>query len=170
MVAALYQSRSGRGGTRIFTYKGVRFGWSTIQDMYHREVQRRKSSQCSRLKSNHVYRDAWTRLNVLPSKVMQVRTDQFSLKKTNFFQQDEVLAELQEYASSKPRPHDADSVEMVVKYLQALNKFFEKGLLGTKVRVFNPEGWTLQRMEDGFNFFKEWRVEKISEGSSVMHT
>ena len=75
-----------------------------------------------------------------------------------------MLAELQEYASSHPRPHDAQSVEIVVKYLRALNNFFERGLLGNKVRVFNAEGRTLQRMEEGFAFFREWIKEQISKG------
>lgn len=75
MVAALYQSRPSRGGTRHFTRGGERFGWDVIVDMYNRETERRENGQCVRipkLKANHVYRDSWTRLNVLPSKVMQV--------------------------------------------------------------------------------------------------
>jgi len=76
MVAALYQSRPvDKGGTREFMCNGVNFGWTVIEDMYYREVERKRSSQCSRvpkLKPNHVYRDAWTRLNVIPSKIMQV--------------------------------------------------------------------------------------------------
>ena len=76
MIAALYQSRpTDSGGTRKFNYKGVNFGWRVIEDMYYREVDRRKASLCSRvpkLKPNHIYRDAWTRLNVVPSKIMQV--------------------------------------------------------------------------------------------------
>ena len=51
------------------------FGWKTIQDLYKREVERIKSGQITRvpkLKESYVRRDSWTRLNVLPSKVMQV--------------------------------------------------------------------------------------------------
>lgn len=75
MVSALYQSRLSKGGTRQFTCGDKTFGWEVIVDMYKRETERRKTGQCVRvpkLKANHVYRDAWTRLNVLPSKVMQV--------------------------------------------------------------------------------------------------
>ena len=83
MVAALYQSRPRKdGGTRSFSHQGVEFGWSVIEDMYQREVERKKISQCARipkLKPNHIYRDAWTRLNVLPSKVMQVCEHAFFL-------------------------------------------------------------------------------------------
>ena len=76
MVAALFQSRTiDRGGTRTFTNNGVRFGWNVIEDMYYREVERRRKTQCSqipKLKPNHIYRDSWARLNVVPSKIMQV--------------------------------------------------------------------------------------------------
>ena len=51
------------------------FGWSIIEKMYDREVTRIKNGQCARipkLKQSHIHRDSWTRLNVLPSKVMQV--------------------------------------------------------------------------------------------------
>lgn len=46
-----------------------------MEDMYKRELVRIRSGQISRvpeLKESHVQRDSWTRLNVLPSKVMQV--------------------------------------------------------------------------------------------------
>ena len=43
--------------------------------MYRREVGRIKSGHCSRvpkLKESYICRDSWTRLNVQPSKIMQV--------------------------------------------------------------------------------------------------
>lgn len=46
-----------------------------IQDMYQREVERIKAGQLTRipkLKESFIVRDSWTRLNVMPSKVMQV--------------------------------------------------------------------------------------------------
>ena len=76
MVSALHQSRDAeRGGTRHFTIDRNTFGWSIIEKMYDREVTRIKNGQCARiskLKQSHIHRDSWTRLNVLPSKVMQV--------------------------------------------------------------------------------------------------
>ena len=76
MVAALFQSRpSDRGGTRCFSSKGCEFGWSAIENMYQREIARIREGKCSRvpkLKESHILRDSWTRLNVLPSKIMQV--------------------------------------------------------------------------------------------------
>ena len=48
MVAALYQSRPSKGGTRQFTHRGVRFGWEVIVYLYKRETERRKAGQCVR--------------------------------------------------------------------------------------------------------------------------
>lgn len=76
MVSALFQSRAkSAGGTRDFVKGGVHFGWKTVQDLYKRELDRIKAGQATRvpkLKESHIQRDSWTRLNVLPSKVMQV--------------------------------------------------------------------------------------------------
>lgn len=145
MVSALFQCRpQERGGTRAFSIGGQEFGWKVIADMYHRDLARIRAGQCSRipkLKESHIIRDSWTRLNVLPSKVMQ---------------QDEVIAELKEYAESKPAPQDAASVKQTILYLSALNNLFERSLLGQKVRVFNAEGSTIQRMEKAFQFFASW--------------
>ena len=74
MVSALYQSRPRfSGGTREFVKDKHHFGWKTIQDLYKREVECIKNGQITRVpKPSFVRRDSWTRLNVLPSKVMQV--------------------------------------------------------------------------------------------------
>ena len=54
MIAALYQSRpTDSGGTRKFIYNGVSFGWHVIEDMYYREVDRRRTSQCSRIPNSN---------------------------------------------------------------------------------------------------------------------
>ena len=53
---------------------------------------------------------------------------------------------------------------MVIEYLSALNLFFEQGLLGDKVRVFDPCGTTMQRMECGLNFYSNWMDELILKG------
>ena len=76
MVSALFQSREKvTGGTRSFVKDGRHFGWKVIQDLYKRELERIKKGQITRvpkLKKSYIRRDSWTRLNVLPSKVMQV--------------------------------------------------------------------------------------------------
>jgi len=66
----------GGGGTRTFTAAdGTTFGWKAILNLYSRECQRRDQG-CARmvpkLREVHVLRDAWTKLNVLPAKIMQV--------------------------------------------------------------------------------------------------
>ena len=80
MVSALYQSRpKSAGGTREFTKSGVSFGWEVLKGLYSREMERMKNGQLTRvpkLRESHIIRDSWTRLNVLPSKVMQVRTSE----------------------------------------------------------------------------------------------
>ena len=53
-----------------------------------------------------------------------------------YIQQDEVLAELREYVNNNPQASDAPAVTHTIAYLGALNKIFEKSLLGVKVRVF----------------------------------
>lgn len=76
MVSALFQSRPReKGGTRNLQKDGKPLSWKTVEDMYARELERMKSGQDTRvpkLKQSHIVRDSWTRLNVLPSKVMQV--------------------------------------------------------------------------------------------------
>ena len=82
--------------------------------------------------------------------------------------QNEVISELVEYANSIPVPDNVASVETVVEYLQALNNLFELSLLGNHVRIFKLEGSTFQRMEKGFNFFKKWCEDAISQGFVIL--
>ena len=82
MIAALYESRA--GGVNNFEKDGISFGWTAIEDMLSREVQRKKQNQLPRvpgLKENFVDRDPWTRLNVKPAKIMQVCSDQSFIPK-----------------------------------------------------------------------------------------
>lgn len=75
MINALFSSKS--GGTKQFQRGKEKssFGWTTIIDMYKRDVDRARKQQTRmvpRLKEVHVLRDAWTKLNVSPAKIMQV--------------------------------------------------------------------------------------------------
>jgi len=75
MINALFSSKS--GGTKLLQRgkDNSSFGWSTIVDMYTREVDRARQQQTRmipRLKEAHVIRDAWIKLNVSPAKIMQV--------------------------------------------------------------------------------------------------
>lgn len=80
MIAALHSSRP--GGTKNFAIDGCNFGWKALEDLFLREVERARTNQLRRvkdLKESHIYRDCWTRLNVKPAKIMQVRISQYCL-------------------------------------------------------------------------------------------
>lgn len=73
MIAALHSSRS--SGSKEFTKHGVNFGWFTVESVYKADMCRAECGITRRvpgLKYCHIVRDAWTRLNVLPAKIMQV--------------------------------------------------------------------------------------------------
>ncbi len=77
MTLFLATRRNERGGTKSFEMNGINFGWRTIIDMFKREmfkreVERRNLGAVPRLRESYVLRDAWTKLNVAPAKVMQV--------------------------------------------------------------------------------------------------
>ena len=80
MVAALYSSRI--DGTKEFRRGGTTFGWSTIEAVHRSDLYRAQQGISRRvpgLKYSHVVRDSWTRLNVLPAKIMQVCYDHNAL-------------------------------------------------------------------------------------------
>ena len=78
MINALFSSQD--GGTKRFTDEnGTNFGWKTILDMYSRECSRRDNGNARmvpRLREAYILRDSWTKLNVMPAKIMQVSTKQ----------------------------------------------------------------------------------------------
>ena len=74
MVNALFSSKA--GGTKQFKcVKEAEFGWKAITDLYTCELVRVSKSQAKMvplLREAHYLRDLWTKLNVLPTKIMQV--------------------------------------------------------------------------------------------------
>ena len=51
------------------------FWWKAIDDLYQRELEWAKQGlarMVPRLRETHILRDAWTKLNVHPAKIMQV--------------------------------------------------------------------------------------------------
>ena len=70
-----------------------------------------------------------------------------------YIQQDEVLVRLREYVHNNPKASDAPAVTHTIAYLEALNNIFERSMLGVKVRVFKANGSTLQRIDEGYQFF-----------------
>ena len=86
MIAALHSSR--QEGAKDFMRKGSHFGWDTIVGVYKADLYRAKQGITRRvpaLKYAYIVRDAWTRLNVLPAKIVQVKydTSQLLLQYTN---------------------------------------------------------------------------------------
>jgi len=76
MINALFASKDG-GARRFQTATKVSFGWKAIVDMYKRECTRRDSGHARmipKLREIHIIRDSWTKLNVTPAKIMQVRS------------------------------------------------------------------------------------------------
>ncbi len=64
-------------------------------------MQAGQATRVPKLKQSHIVRDSWTRLNVLPSKVMQVNKIINITNRNNIYcylriQQDEVFSELRE--------------------------------------------------------------------------
>lgn len=75
MINALHSSRD--GGTKKLTLDGNQFGWKAIVNMYERECQRvghGNARMVPKLREVHIIRDSWTKLNVSPAKIMQVRS------------------------------------------------------------------------------------------------
>ena len=73
MINALFSSRA--GGTKSFVLDGVLFGWDTIVSMYKRECDRVSNGLTRiipKMKEVFIICDAWTKLNVMPAKIMQV--------------------------------------------------------------------------------------------------
>lgn len=80
MINALFSSKD--GGTKQFSRdNSCTFGWKSITDLYKRELARASNNQARmvpRLREAHCLRDAWTKLNVLPAKIMQVKQAMFN--------------------------------------------------------------------------------------------
>ena len=167
LIAALYSSRC--DGSNKFEKDGILFGWKPIEDMLHKEVQRKNYQlpRVSGLKENFVYRDPWTRLNVNPAKVHTLL--HFMERKISiymyiyvicyliFSKTMYVISELEEHVSGLP-PSDeayAQSIKMTVAYLKTFNKLFERGILGKGAFIKDTTASCpiLTNMEEGFGFF-----------------
>ena len=57
-----------------------------------------------------------------------------------------------------------DLLRIMVKYPSALN-IFEKTLLGKKTRIFCAKGRGIQRLDEGFAYFREWADGLVKCGS-----
>ena len=91
-----------------------------------------------KLRENHVLRDSWTQLNVVPAKITQVCVQVHNTMYYNKYvqlyiliklQQEEVLSELYNHINQQPPPDDKAQVQATLSYLKACSQFFEKGFL-----------------------------------------
>ena len=78
-------------------------------------------------------------------------------------QQEHVITELKEYATATPLPSDTKEVLLVVDYLEACNKIFERGLLA-HVRIPSYPNQILENMEQGYSFFTRWLDSLLENG------
>ena len=58
---------------------------------------------------------------------------------------------------------DTDSVKLTLKYLEACNKVFEKGLLSHK-RVTSVNSKVLTSINTGFQYFVSWHKDLADTG------
>ena len=140
MCNALFSSRAG-GEKAFVSADGVSFGWEAIIDMYGRECQRQRDGiprDVPHLRKNFVSRDPWTKLNVLPAKIMQ---------------QEKVLTELRTYCLSNPS--DVKSVQATIDFLTACNHLFENGSL-SHTKVTATDSAPLVAIKHGYRFFEQW--------------
>ena len=79
MINALFSSQS--GGTKSFCDENkTNFGWKVIFDL--RECSRRDSGgarMVPKLRESFVLHDSWTKLNVMPAKIIQVSSQKMVL-------------------------------------------------------------------------------------------
>ena len=152
MVNQLWASREG-GAKKFESGDGVAFGWEQIMAMWDREKARRDTEQIRLvpgLLESYIERDAWTKLNVKPAKIMQ---------------QPPVLAELFSTANpdQEPQPRDAAPVMATYNYLSAVQKIFEDGFLLSKrdgtSKIRDLEAPILRSIQEGYDFFKDWHIQ-----------
>ena len=164
MINALHSSRN--EGTKKLTLDGNQFGWEAIVNMYERECQRVSSGNARmipKLREVHIIRDSWTKLNVSPAKIMQVRF--LYLEKCSFIirhlQQEQVLGELFDYISQNPL--DAAETRATLQYLESCHKLFEKGFLSHN-RILDTNSPILKSINEGYFFFTKWHKSLIKPG------
>ena len=170
MINALHSSCD--GGTRQLTLDGIWFGWNTIINMYERECQRVRNGNARmvpKLREVHIIRDSWTKLNVSPAKIMQVRfgiailfISDYSIYCHLSIQQEQVLGELFNYISQNPV--DAVETKATLQYLESCHKLlFEKGFLSHD-RIFGTDAAILKSINEGYLFFAKWHQSLIQPG------
>jgi hypothetical protein len=120
---------------------GTQFGWEELVLLKKREDARAAQNIPRRvpgLTQSYIDRDAWTRLNVAPAKIMQ---------------QIPVLREQHDHLSTGA-PGTEKTAE-VHAYLSALHSLFETGLLSKEIVNANQHK-PLDNILEGYAYFEEW--------------
>jgi hypothetical protein len=79
IINQLWASRDG-AAKQFESAEGWKLGWEAIIGMWEREKAKRDSNQILYLLESYVQRDAWTKLNVKPAKIMQVSANMHELQ------------------------------------------------------------------------------------------
>ena len=77
-----------------------------------------------------------------------------------------VLSELYDYTVQNPQPADVESVRATLKYLEACNKMFEKGLLSHE-KVCTIDSKVMQSIQEGYSFFVNWHESLSKHGKCL---
>jgi len=174
MINALHSSRN--GGTKNFMLNGNYFGWKTIINMYERECNRVSNGiarMVPKLWETHIIRDSWTKLNVSPAKIMQVRKIFLNYIYDFYLQQEQVMGELFHHISQNPT--DILETKTTLKYLESCHSIFEKGFLSHD-RIFSMDAGIITSINKGYSFFTQWHSSLINKGKclsayhSMLHT
>lgn len=142
-INAIFSSQE--GGTKRLSTPGGPLNWKVIEDMWDREVQRMRCSQIRKVPGmlkSYIERDAWTKLNVKPAKIMV---------------QDAVIAELASHAvTMSDNAEQKIENESMVQFLKALNLMFEHGFL-SHTPCFSADDEACANIRKGFEYFVRWR-------------
>jgi hypothetical protein len=68
-----------------------------------------------------------------------------------------------DHISQLPPPTDAFTTQSTLKYLEACNKLFERGLL-SHAKIRSKESEALSNIQKGFSFFSKWLESLFDEG------
>ena len=67
------------------------------------------------------------------------------------------------YCNQTPPPADSASAKLTLKFLEACNKIFERGLLSHD-KVTSPDSRVVTNITEGFKFFSTWLDGIYAEG------
>eukprot|EP00112_Aurelia_sp_Birch-Aquarium-sp1_P024791 Seg7991.1 transcript_id=Seg7991.1/GoldUCD/mRNA.D3Y31 product="hypothetical protein" protein_id=Seg7991.1/GoldUCD/D3Y31 len=125
--------------------------------MWGRECARTERGEMRKVPKmlpSYIERDAWTKLNVAPAKIMQ---------------QDNVLIELYNHTiQNGEKNNDKEETALVWDYLVACNKIFERGLLSHD-KITTDDLHVIENVEEGYRYFEKW-WESLDQGGDFNPT